>query len=427
MRLLLVLVLAVFLLLSGTGVAYVTGALAVTGFITTDNADFLRALPGRAFSGMDVFAFMAMPLFILVGEIMNRGGITKALVDFSVAIIGRLKGGLGYVNVLTSVFFAGISGSAIADAAALSNTLVPAMRRQGYSVEYAGAITAASAIIGPIIPPSIILVFYGSIMGTDVAALFAAGIVPGMMLAGVLMAANAFFAWRYNHPGGKDMDLPALLPATLKALPALSLPMIILGGIVFGIMTPTEAAAVAVVAAIGVSALYGVFSPKMVWHALQRSVVLSGSIFVMLAAAALVTLLAALTYTPQMLGAFISDLGLTGYAFLFVFLAVFIFMGMIAETQIALALLAPLLVPIALAQGAHEVHVGVIVCLTLAMGLITPPMGGAVLVTATVTGTGYWKLIKATMPFALLETALLVLLLIFPELTLALPRALGLL
>jgi len=426
MRLAIILAVALLMLISGSGIAYVTGALAAIGFVTTDNADFLRAIPGRVFSGMDVFAFMAMPLFILVGEIMNRGGVTQALVNFSVALIGRVKGGLGYVNVMTSVFFAGISGSAVADAAALSNTLVPAMRKQGYSGEYAGAITAASSIIGPIIPPSIILVFYGSIMGTDVAALFAGGIVPGLLLAGTLLAANAFFAWRGNHPGGKDIEVPGLIPAAIKALPALSLPLIILGGIVFGWMTPTEAAAVAVLAAIAVSALYGLFSRAMIWRALQRSIILSGSIFVTLGAASLVTLLAALTHTPQALGATIAGLGLTGLGFLFTFLVVFIFMGMIAETQIALALLAPLLVPIALAQGANEVHLGVVVCLTLAMGLITPPLGGAVLVTSTVTGVSYWRLIMTTLPFALLETILLFVLLIFPEITLFLPRAMGL-
>lgn len=425
MRLIFAICLLLALLLSGAGLAYVTGAAAVAGYVLTGHGDFLRALPGRMFGQLDVFAFMAMPLFILVGEIMNRGGVTKALVEFSALLVGRIRGGLGYVNILTSVFFAGISGSAIADSAALSNTLAPAMEKQGYTKQYAGAITAASSIIGPIIPPSIILVFYGSIMGVDVAALFAAGIVPGALLAGVLMAANGFFAWKLDHPRGQ-LDAGAFWPALLRALPSLGLPLIIIAGIVFGVMTPTEAAAVAVFAALGVSAIYGALNPRMVFDAFKRTVALSGTIFVMLAAAALVTLLAALTHVPQSLGELVVALGLEGAVFLFIFTLVFIVMGMISETQIALALLAPLLAPLAEAQGAHPVHIGVIICLTLAMGLITPPLGGSVLVTATVTEQNYWGLMRATLPFAALEIALLFVLVYAPGLTLALPKWLGL-
>ena len=186
---------------------------------------------------------MVLMLFILAGELMNRGGVTKSLIDLSMALIGRLRGGLGHVNIMTSVFFAGISGSAVADAAALSNTLVPAMRERGYTAEYAGAITAASSIIGPIVPPSIILIFYGALMQTSVAALFVAGIMPGLLLAAALFAVNGFFAWRDDHPRVEKGDAPNLFAAIFAALPALCLPIIIVGGIILGWMTPTEAAA----------------------------------------------------------------------------------------------------------------------------------------------------------------------------------------
>ncbi|HBS48984.1 MAG TPA: TRAP transporter large permease, partial [Rhodobacteraceae bacterium] len=158
---------AIALLGSGLALAYVIGGVAVLSFIATDNARYLAILPQKVFSQISVFSLLAMPLFILAGELMNRGGVTKALIDLSMALAGRLRGGLGHVNIMTSVFFAGISGSAIADAAALSNTLVPAMKERGYSETYAGAITAASAIIGPIVPPSIILIFYGALMQTS--------------------------------------------------------------------------------------------------------------------------------------------------------------------------------------------------------------------------------------------------------------------
>ena len=188
------------LLASGLGLAYVVGATAVLSFFLTDHARYLAILPQKVFSQISVFALLSMPLFILAGELMNRGGVTKTLIDVSMAMVGRIRGGLGHVNIMTSVFFAGISGSAIADAASLSNTLVPAMQERGYSRLYAGAITAASSIIGPIVPPSIILIFYGAIMQTSVAALFVAGILPGLLLAAALFAMNSYFAVRDDHP-----------------------------------------------------------------------------------------------------------------------------------------------------------------------------------------------------------------------------------
>lgn len=195
--------LALLMMLAGAAVAYAVGAATVLAFWASDNARYLAILPQRFFSQIDVFNLMAMPLFILTGEIMNKAGITRALIGLSMSLFGRLKGGLGYVNIMTSVFLSGISGSAVADAAALSNTLVPAMRENGYSARYAGAITAAASMIGPIIPPSIIMIFYAAMMQTSVAALFVAGIIPGLLLAAVLFLGNGYYAHRDNHPGGR--------------------------------------------------------------------------------------------------------------------------------------------------------------------------------------------------------------------------------
>ncbi|MEM7705332.1 MAG: TRAP transporter large permease [Pseudomonadota bacterium] len=412
---------------AGTALAYITGAAAVLAYFALDLERYLALAPQLVFSQLDVFALMAMPLFMLVGEIMNRGRITHVLVDFAMSLIGWSKGGLAHVNILTSVFFAGISGSAMADAAALSGTLVPAMEEKGYRKTYAGAITAASSIIGPIIPPSIILIFYGAIMGVDIAALFAAGIVPGLLLAGILMLANGFFARRYDHPGGGPQDIQPFLSSLQRATPALMLPLIIVAGIVLGVMTPTEAAAVAVAAAVGVGLLYRSLSMEALRECVKRTVVITGSIFMLFVAAALVIYLAALTNTPQAIAEWVVASGVSGTAYLLLMMVVFLVLGMVLDTLLGLALVAPVLVPVAIAQGADPIHVGIVVCLTLAMGLVSPPLGGSVLVVSAVTGEKYWKLFGGVLPFLAFEVFVLLAVVLLPELTLFLPRLLGLL
>ena len=417
---------AVVFLGSGLALAYVIGGSAVLAFIVSDNTRYLAVLPQKVFSNISVFSLLAMPLFILAGEVMNRGGVTKALIDLSMALVGRLRGGLGHVNVLPSVFFAGISGSAVADAAALSNTLVPAMEEKGYSKTYAAAITAASSVIGPIVPPSIILIFYGAVMQTSVAALFVAGILPGLVLAGALFIMNAFYAWREDHPRVEKGEAPPLLPAIVQALPSLLLPFIIVGGIVFGWMTPTEAAAVAVTAAAIVARFYDGLSLKDAWESLSRTAILTGSIFMILCAVAAFGHLAALERIPQAIAALVTELGLGPVGYLIVMNIILIIAGMILDVTVALALLIPLLAPVALANGADPVHLGIVICFNLTIGLVTPPLGGCLMIVSTVTGVKYWELARRVIPFALAEVAVLAILVAFPDISLALPRLMGL-
>ena len=416
---------AVFLA-SGLAIAYVIGGAAVLAFIATDNARYLAILPQQVFSKIDVFALMAMPLFILAGELMNRGGITGALINLSMALVGRVRGGLGHVNILTSVFFAGISGSAVADAAALSNTLVPEMRRRGYTLTYASAITAASSIIGPIVPPSIILIFYGALMGTSVTALFLAGIVPGLVLAGALLVVNGAVALRQHHPRLEKADMPPFLPTLVQSLPALSLPIIILGGIVFGWMTPTEAAAVAVFAALAAGGFYSGLSGAAVLAALRRTAILSGSIFIIICAVSALGHLGALERIPEAISAMVDRLGLGPAGYMLAMNVIFLLAGMVLDIPVALALLVPLLAPVALAQGADPVHLGIVLCFNLCIGLVSPPMGGCLLVVSAVTGVNYWKLARTVIPFVLTQIAVLALLINVPGLSLWLPHAFGL-
>lgn len=433
----LLIIFALAAVLSGVAISYVAGAAAVLAFVLTDHAAYLGILPQRIFSQIDVFTFLAMPLFILAGETMTKGGVTRVLIDLAMLLVGRLKGGLGYVNIASSVFLAGISGSAVADAAATTNTLVPAMRERGYRTDFAAALTAASCVIGPIIPPSIVMIFYAALMNVSVAALFAGGIVPGLMMAVFLCAYNFWIARKEDHPGGSSETLPPVKPTVLRALPALLIPITIVSGIVFGVVTPTEAAGLAVAITLCLVFLYaywdrqglvGAFkiSANLASSAVERTVMLTGSIFMILFAAAVFGYLMGILKVPDQIGAVVQSLGLNSTYYFLLASGVMFLAGMVMDISMALVLLVPVLIPAAIAGGADPVHVGVVSCLNLTLGLISPPFGGCLMVISSASGVNYMRLSLAILPFLAVQIALLILLIFYPEITLTLPRALGL-
>ena len=422
---------------SGVAVAYVAGAAAVLAFVVTDNVNYLGILPQRIFSQIDVFTFLAMPLFILAGETMTKGGITRVLIDLAMLVVGRLKGGLGYVNIASSVFLAGISGSAVADAAATTNTLVPAMREKGYRAEFAAALTAASCVIGPIIPPSIVMIFYGALMNVSVAALFAGGIVPGLLMAAFLGAYNFWTARREDHPGGAGTTLPPFWPTIIRAVPALLIPVTIVSGIVFGVVTPTEAAGLAVVITLILIFAYALLdrapvgeafsrAGKLTNEAAERTVMLTGSIFMILFAAAVFGYLMGLMRVPESIAAWVQSVGLGATSYFLLASAILFAAGMVLDVSMALVLLVPVLIPAAIAGGADPVHVGVVSCLNLTLGLISPPFGGCLMIVSAASGVPYIRLSLAILPFLVVQIVLLLLLILVPDITLALPRILGL-
>ncbi|MCA0207111.1 MAG: TRAP transporter large permease [Proteobacteria bacterium] len=415
----------ILLLISGTAFAYLMGAVSVISFLMVGKAQFLSILPQRIFAQLDVFAFMAMPLFILTAEIMTRAGVTRSLIDFALSMVGRFRGGLGHVNILTSVFFAGISGSAIADSAALSRTFVPEMVERGYNPYYAGAITAASSMIGPIIPPSIIMILYGGLTGASVAALFTAGIVPGILLALALLVLNSVLARIGNHPGGASPDLPRFWPSLKRAAPALLLPVVILGSLVLGLATPTEGSAIAVLFALIAGHFYNGLSRKMLVEALETTARMTGTIFIILAAISVLGFLAGQMGWSEALADWVNSIGLTGSRYLFFLIAIFLVAGMFMDTPVAMTLLIPLFVPQAVAQGIDPVHLGIVLCFNLCVGLITPPLGKCLVVVAALTDLNYWRLAYAALPFIAVQILLLLALGYWPELSLALPRLAG--
>jgi tripartite ATP-independent transporter DctM subunit len=421
----------------GVAISYVAGSAAVLAFVASGYGNYLAILPQRIFSQIDVFTFLSMPLFILAGELMTRGGVTRALIDLAMLMVGRLKGGLGYVNISASVFMAGVSGSAVADAAATTKTLVPAMVDRGYRADFAAALTAASCVIGPIIPPSIVMIFYGALMNVSVAAMFAGGIVPGLLVALFLFAYNFWAARREDHPGGAGVELPPVWPTLVRAVPALLIPTVIVGGIVFGVVTPTEAAALAVAITVFLVLIYRMMdrgTPReAIRHALSESsravenaVMLTGSIFMILFAAAIFGYLVGIMRLPQAIADTVTalDLSATGY-FLIASLVMFA-AGMVMDVTMALVLMVPVLIPAAIAAGADPVHVGVVSCLNLTLGLISPPFGGILMVVSAASKVSYLRLSLTILPFLGVQVGLLVLLILVPELTLALPRFVGL-
>ncbi|MCW1935021.1 TRAP transporter large permease [Pararhodobacter zhoushanensis] len=420
-----VLLWSILLLAGGAVLAHLIGAASILSFVAADRTRFLAAIPQRIIAHVDLFSIMSMPLFILAGEIMNRCGLTQALLDVANACMARLRGGLGHVNILTSVFFAGISGSAMADAASISNTLVPAMRKSGYSLEYAGAITAASSVIGPIIPPSIIMIFYGALTNTSVAGMFVAGLVPGLLIAMALFAANAIQAYRHDHPRGESVPARETLRRLLYALPALVVPVVIMSGIVFGIVTPTEAAALAVLCTILAGLFYRQVTLSVLFESVQRTAILTGSIFILLSGVAAFGYLAGLEHLPSRLAVLMSSLGLEGWRYLLLLNLVFLVAGMFLEVPVALALLVPLLAPAAIEMGVHPIHLGIVIVVNLTLGIVTPPFGAALLVVSAVSGARYWGMVRAALPFLIAQLLVLLLLTLAPEITLALPRLFG--
>jgi TRAP-type transport system large permease protein len=411
----------------GVPVGVVVGLTTLFGFWYTDNAVFLSMVSQRMFSAMDSFTFLALPFFLLAGDIMNKVGLTGRLVDFANLFFGRMRGGLAQVNIVTSIIFGGISGAAVADTAALGRIFIPEMTRQGYGKPYSTAVTVASSIIAPIIPPSIIMVLYGSIMEVSIAGLFAAGIVPGLLIGIALMILSWFMARRHNYPTNHEpFTLRLVVKRTRGAIWALMMPVIILGGILGGVFTPTEAAAVAVGFALfvglviyrnlGVKELYGIF---------YDSSITIGVITLILSAAKVLAWFLAIQGIPELVAQGFLSLSQDKFILLFLINMFLISVGMFLDIGPALLILGPILAPLAIDLGVHPLHFGIMMCVNLNIALMTPPMGACLFMGMIVSGLKMGELVRALWPFILVELAVLGLVVYCPQLTMWVPALLG--
>ncbi|WP_136439779.1 TRAP transporter large permease [Pacificoceanicola onchidii] len=421
--------LPLFLLFLMIGLPVFFGMLAAPGLLLWLNGQErdLSLLYRNVYNGMDSFPLMAIPFFMLAGELMNRGGITTRLVEFSQALMGHLRGGLAHVNILSSMLFAGLSGSAVADTSALGSMLIPAMEKEGYTRRFAAAITAASSVIGPIIPPSGIMIIYAYVMGESVAALFLAGIVPGILVGVGLMLAVKLMADRYNFPASRSKATWGERgQASLKAFFPLLTPVIILGGILGGVFTPTEAAAIAVAYAIVIGMfVLRTLRPADLPDVFMRAAMTSATVLLLVGAAMAFKTVVSLSHAPETLAAFILSLSENPLILLFLINLLLFIVGMFLDAGPAIIILGPILAPIFTDLGIDPIHFAIIMSVNLTVGLATPPMGLVLFVASSVSGEKVETIAKAILPFLLVEVLVIFLITFVPEISMTVPRLTG--
>ncbi|MBO6511694.1 MAG: TRAP transporter large permease [Roseibium sp.] len=417
----------VILILCGMPIGFAIGLAGVVGLIDMGGMQFLAIGPSKIFNSLNIFPFLAMPFFILAGEVMNGIGITNRLVKLAQVLVGRFRGGLAHTNMLASVFFAGLTGSATADAAAFGRTLVPAMVKEGYKRDYACAVTAAGSIIGPTIPPSGLMVVYGSLMGVSIAGLFAAGILPGLVICLVCMAVIVIGGNRENLPKAvRGASLKEVWTTFVGSLTALAMPVIILGGILGGVVTPTEAASIAVAYAVFIGFfVYRTLKLKAFFQMLVRTARITGVIFVIIAFAGILGWWMSFERIPQMIAESVLTLSDNRYAVIAIIIGLLLIVGMVMDITAILIILAPVLVPLTEQVGLEPIHAGIIFVLALNISLMTPPVGACLFVLSSVTGEKLERISLKLMPFLLAEVTILFIFAFWEDAALLLPRAFG--
>lgn len=419
----------IFVLLLAVGMPVVFALLVGPGLslVLDDQRPYFAALLSRLYNGIDSFPLLAVPLFILAGELMNSGGITEHIVRFSQSLVGHVRGGLAQVNILSSMLFAGISGSAVADASAIGKMMVPAMERNGYTRGFAAAVTAAAAVIGPIIPPSGIMILYGFVMNVSIGALFAGGIVPGIMMGLSLMAVTRLLASRNNLPVASDRASWQERGHAMKsAVPALFMPVILLGGMLGGFFTATEAAAVAAAYALLVTRfLLKTLSFLELRRVFVSTAIQSGVILMLVGAAVTFGWLVTVSGMAERMAAVLVSITDNPSFLLLLLNLLLLLLGMFLDAGPAILILGPVLAPIFTSLGVDPIHFAMVMCINLTVGLATPPMGLVIFVTASVANERVESIVRALLPFLAVEVLVILLVTYFPALTLTVPRWLG--
>jgi len=410
----------------GMPVAYaiLTGVIVYLGYSGQDLAIAGETMVQRLFDG---FLLLAVPLFIVSANIMNAGSISDRLLHFCVALVGRFRGGLGHVNVVASLIFSGMSGSAVADAAGIGKLIIDMMVKNGrYTRGYAAAITAATATIGPIIPPSIPMVLYALVSNTSIGSLFLAGIVPGLLMGAVLMGMNALISRRRNFGQEDAVPLRELPIVTARATPALLMPVILLTGIYSGITTPTEAAAIAALYALIVAkGLYRALKFKTLVGVFVESARSAASVGLVIGASMILTYVVVQENIPQMISTLFAGVEISPLAFLLLVNVLVLLLGCVLDATVIILVIVPLFIPTCTALGIDLVHFGVLIVVNSMIGLITPPYGILLFVISAVSKIPLTEIIGEIWAFLVVLLAALMVMILFPEMVLWLPNTLG--
>ena len=382
----------------------------------------------RIYFVLDSFPLLAVPLFIMIGHLSERAGLIPSLLEWLQLLVGWMKGGIAYINVLASMLFAGVSGTAVSDVASLGRIEIQMMRRSGYDLSFCCALTAASSIVGPIVPPSVAMIIYALAAGNiSIGGLFLAGAIPGFLLGGALLV-YAYFMTRGREPVERSIAKPIdLVTNTLSVLPLLGLPLIIIGGVVGGFVTVTESAAIGVIYVLVIGfGLTRELQLADIYDAFVHSAKTSSILAMLMGAGAIVSWILIRNQATAQLAEFMAGISSDPTVFMLGVLGTLLVVGMVMEATAVIIALAPLLAPVALGYGIHELQFGLVFCMTVLLGMITPPVGVVLFLTASVGETSIEKLSRAIIPCILIVAVVIVAVVFFPSLTLWLPGLFGL-
>lgn len=420
MEILIALLIMLVMILLGVPICFSLGLAAVYALFTRDIS--FQLIPQRMYTSIDQFALLAIPLYIFVGEAMNTGGVTDRLFGFCRKMLGHVRGSLGHVNVMASVIFAGMSGAAVADAAGLGKVELNAMEDAGFDMDFSAAITAASSTIGPIIPPSIPLVLYAVIAEQSVGRLFIGGTVPGLLMAGALCVMVYVISVKRNYPVDPKCSGKEKLVSFFRAFPSLMTPAIILFGIFSGVISPTESAAIAAVWSLFLGfVVHKEMTLKDLYRIAKRTVVSSAAVLMMISASSILTWLVISSGAPRQFAAALTAISSNRYVLLLLINILLLVMGCFLDATAIITIMVPMLLPIAEMIGIDLVAFGVIVVLNAMIGLITPPVGMCLSVTADIAGLPVSRVVKPMLVFAIPLVVVLILITVFPQIITFLP------
>jgi tripartite ATP-independent transporter DctM subunit len=416
--------LGIFLIL-GIPIAYSLGLSSFLYFVLY-HPELLPILPQRLYAGMDSYAMIALALFVLMGLLMNEGGITTRLIDFSLIFVARLRGGLGLVNVLASMIFGGISGSSVSDTASIGAVLIPEMRKKGYTTQFASGITVASSTMGMIIPPSVPMVIYAFVAEASVGKLFLGGVFPGIIIGFLMLGITLVISvWRKYPKEEVKLTKREVFDRIQRAVLALIMPIFVVGAVVTGMATATESA--------GIGALYAFFIGYFIFRGLKlktiptllkTSITTSAQVMIIIALSKLYVWILAIEHIPQAVAGFVSGLDLPIFVILLIIVAIILITGTFVDVSPAILLLTPVFLPAVMALGVSPIQFGVMLITGLAIGLITPPVGMCLNVASAISKLGIGTIFRAAVPFSLANVITLVLITLIPPISLWLPSVL---